>query len=92
MTSTTDLPTVPDMATLNAVIANNIRAERARRKWSQAELGKRLGIPRSSVGDLESGRHKATVDDVVQLCRAFGIGFGKLMDGADNEDIAILMR
>jgi transcriptional regulator with XRE-family HTH domain len=80
------------MATLNATIANNIRAERARRKWSQTELGERIGIPRSSVGDLESGRHKATIEDLVLLCRAFGIGLSKLMDGADSEDIAVLTQ
>jgi hypothetical protein len=49
-------------------------------------------MPRSSIGDLESGRHKATLDDVVLLCRAFGIGLSKLMDGADTDDIAVLTQ
>jgi transcriptional regulator with XRE-family HTH domain len=57
---------------------------------SQAQLGELIGSARSSVGDLESGRHKATADDTVILCRVFGIALVKLMDGADPDDLRAL--
>jgi transcriptional regulator with XRE-family HTH domain len=85
-----NLHTVPRMATIGEVIANNVRAERARRRWSQTQLGDLIGSARSSVGDLESGRHRANADDMVALCRAFGITLAKLMDGADPEDLRTL--
>jgi len=78
------------MATIGEIIANNVRAERARRRWSQTQLGELIGAPRSSVGDLESGRHKATGDDMVALCRAFDITLAKLMDVADADDLRAL--
>ncbi|MBK8078490.1 MAG: helix-turn-helix transcriptional regulator [Kineosporiaceae bacterium] len=56
------------MAPIGDVIAANVRAERARRRWTQAELGERVGWPRSSVSDVESGRRKLTADDLVALC------------------------
>lgn len=75
------------MPTLGAVIARNVRAERARRSWDQPTLGDLLGWGKSTVGDLETGRRKVTADDLGPLCRAFGISLAKLMDGADPEDL-----
>ena len=36
---------------LSEVVAANIRAEAARRGWSQDELGRRMGIARTSVSE-----------------------------------------
>ncbi len=68
------------MAPIGDVIAANVRAERARRRWTQAELGERVGWPRSSVSDVESGRRKLTADDLVALCAAFEVTLIKLAD------------
>ena len=90
MPAAADLRTVPNVATIGEVIANNVRAERARRRWSQTQLGELIGSARSSVGDLESGRHQVNAGDMVALCRAFGITLAKLMDGADPDDLRAL--
>jgi transcriptional regulator with XRE-family HTH domain len=78
------------MARLGDVIAGNVRAERARRGWQQADLASKLGWSRSSVGDLEAGKRRVTANDLTPLCRAFGINFAKLVDGADADDLGAL--
>ena len=78
------------MATIGDVIAANVRGERARRRWDQAQLGAMLGWSRGTVSDLESGRRKVTAADLPGLCRAFGISLARLLDGAEDSDIADL--
>jgi transcriptional regulator with XRE-family HTH domain len=78
------------MPPIGDVIAANVRAERARRRWTQADLGERVGWPRSSVSDVESGRRRVTADDLVALCVAFGVPLLKLADGADPGDLRAL--
>ena len=86
----TPLPTVPMVADLGAVVANNVRAERARRKWRQEDLADRLGWSRGSIGHLESGRRRPSVSDLPQLCRVFDIPMADLFIGADPSDLAAL--
>lgn len=64
----------------------NIRAERARRRWSQAELGDRLGISQRTVSDVENGR-AVTVEELRDLCGVFGVTAAALLAGADPEDL-----
>lgn len=62
-----------------------IRAERARRGWSQEELARRAGVPRSEVSDLELGRRRAFIGDLVPYCEAFGVGLDVLLSGDSTE-------
>jgi transcriptional regulator with XRE-family HTH domain len=78
---------MPDFAD---VIANNVRAERSRRKWRQVDLAERIGWSETTVGDLEQGRRKVWAGDLPLLCRAFGITLAKLADGADPADVEAL--
>lgn len=75
------------MASLGDHIAANVRGERARRKWTQADLAERLGWSRSTVGDVESGRRKVIADDLPALCRAFGMPLSELVRGTDPEHL-----
>ncbi len=86
----TPAPNVPVVADLGAVVANNVRAERARRKWRQEDLADRLGWSRGSIGHLESGRRRPAVSDLPQLCRVFGISMAALFVGADPDDLEAL--
>lgn len=70
---------------LGDVIAAAVRAERARRRWTQADLADRLGWGRSTVADLESGRRSVFADDLPVLCRAFEIPFAELVRGAEAD-------
>ena len=78
------------MPPIGDVIAANVRAERARRRWTQADLGERIGWPRSSISDVESGRRRLTADDLVLLCEVFDIPLVKLADGANARHLKIL--
>jgi transcriptional regulator with XRE-family HTH domain len=78
------------MATLGAVVARNVRAERARLDWDQAQLALALGWSRTTVSNLESGTRTVTLDDVVPLCRALSVTFAQLIDRADPDDLAVL--
>ena len=49
-----------------------LRALRTAAGVSQAELGKRIGLPFQNVSRLESGRHEATVRTVNAYVRALG--------------------
>jgi transcriptional regulator with XRE-family HTH domain len=84
------LPTVPSMPTLGAVIARNVRAERARLGMDQAQLAERLGASRTTVSNLESGQRKVTADDLAPLCRALGVTLSQLIDRAEPEDLQAL--
>jgi putative transcriptional regulator len=84
------IPSVSAVADLGSVVANNVRAERARRKWRQEDLADLLGWSRGSIGHLESGRRRPAVADLPQLCRVFNISMLDLFSGADPEDLAAL--
>jgi transcriptional regulator with XRE-family HTH domain len=76
-------------ADLGEVLAANVRAERARRKWSQRELGDRLGMAQRTVSDLENGR-AVTVPELLALCGVFGVTARQLLTGADPADLRTL--
>jgi transcriptional regulator with XRE-family HTH domain len=78
------------MPALGDVIANNVRAERARRRLTQADLADQMGWPRSSIHDVEAGRRKIGPDDLVALCRVFSVSFADLARGADEGDLRTL--
>jgi transcriptional regulator with XRE-family HTH domain len=75
---------------LGDVIANNVRAERARRRWTQAHLAELVGWPRTAVHEVESGRRKLGPDDLVALCTAFGIPLTELARGGDPAHLTAL--
>jgi transcriptional regulator with XRE-family HTH domain len=78
---------MPDLA---AVVANNIRAERARRGWKQRELADRMGWSIGMVSDTESGQRRIGISDLPKLCRAFEVPLAELIRGASHEDIDAL--
>ena len=78
--------------TLSDVIAGAVRAERARRRWSQAELAERTGMARSTIGDIEQGKRQVTANHLPLFCRALGVPLSVLIDGADQADLDALDR
>lgn len=83
-------PTIPNMPGIGDHLANSIRAERSRRRWSQAEFAEVIGWPKSSVGDIESGRRKLGLDDLAVICRGLGVPLAELLRGADADDLRAL--
>jgi transcriptional regulator with XRE-family HTH domain len=78
------------MPTLSAVAAANIRAERARKKWRQVDLAEALGVSAATVSEMESGKRKVGLDDLIPLCRAFGVDLSVFVRGLSREDLRTL--
>lgn len=75
---------------VDALIAANVRAIRARRQERQEDLAAELGWSRPVVGDLEQGRRRVTVADVIALCRALSVDLHELLRGVDEDDLRVL--
>ncbi len=78
---------MPDLA---AVVASNVRAERARRRWKQRELAALLNWSIGMVSDTESGQRRIGISDLPNFCRAFQVPLSELVKGADPEDLDAL--
>jgi transcriptional regulator with XRE-family HTH domain len=78
------------VASLHDVIANNVRGERARRRWTQVQLAEKLGWAQSSIYDIEVGRRKLTLDDLAALCAVFELPLLELCRGGEDESLRAL--
>ena len=50
---------------------NCLRALRAKRNWSQADLAERLGVSRQSVNAIETGRFDPSLPLAFKLAKLF---------------------
>jgi transcriptional regulator with XRE-family HTH domain len=78
------------MPDLGAVVARNIRAERARQGWRQRDLADRLEWSIGMVSDTESGQRRIGIADMPRFCRALGVPLADLLRGADPDDLRAL--
>ena len=53
-------------------ISRALKVARARYGWSQAELGKRAGLPQAHISGIESGRIVPRFDTLLDLVRILG--------------------
>lgn len=65
-----------------------VRAERARRRMTQAQLAERLGWAPSTLADLEGGRRQVRLDDLPLLCEALDVSLRKLLADAPAAEVA----
>lgn len=52
-------------------LSNNLRAERERLGWTQAELAARIGVSRKTVNTIENGVFTPSTLVALKLARAF---------------------
>jgi putative transcriptional regulator len=52
-------------------VINHLRALRAERKWSQAELANRLNVSRQAVNAIETGKHDPSLPLAFRIARLF---------------------
>jgi transcriptional regulator with XRE-family HTH domain len=57
---------------LPEAMREELRAERQRRGWSQAELGRRVGLPQTHISGIESGKIVPRFDTLLDLVRVLG--------------------
>ena len=49
-----------------------LRQERIKRKWTQKYVAQQIGVTKSAVHDMETGRRKPSYDVLVKLLDLFG--------------------
>ena len=50
---------------------NRLRVLRAERRWSQAELGERVGVSRQAINAVETGKHDPSLGLAFKISRVF---------------------
>ena len=75
---------------IDQLVAENVRAARARRRLRQEDLADEMGWSRPTVSALEAGTRRVTVADAAALCVALGIDLRELLRGADEDVVRAL--
>ncbi len=52
---------------------NNLKVERARKNWTQAELAEKIGISRQAMNAIEAGKFVPSTLLALKMARAFNI-------------------
>ena len=60
-------------------LGERIKSERLKRKVSQEELAEKLGLTRASVINLEKGRHRPSVYQVILISSYFNMDYTGLV-------------
>lgn len=77
---------------MNMSLGNNIYTLRAKADLSQEELAAKLGVSRQSVSKWETDASVPDVDKLIQLSKIFEITLDELVNGAENQQQADIIR
>jgi len=58
---------------LRRIVAENVRIERTRHRWSQEELAEKSQLHRNYVGAIERGTINFGIDSIAKIAKAFGL-------------------
>ena len=61
------------------VVADQLRKQRVKAKFSQDELAKLAGIDRKTINRIENGHFSPTLDTITRLCVVLKITPGNLL-------------
>jgi transcriptional regulator with XRE-family HTH domain len=73
-------------------IASRIRAERALREWSLAELSKRSGVSKAMLSAIERNETSPTAALLVRIASAFGLTLSTLIARAELRGGSLLRK
>lgn len=59
---------------------NTIHILRAEKRWSQAELGERVGVSRQAINAVETGKHDPSLALAFKIAEAFGLRIEDIFD------------
>jgi transcriptional regulator with XRE-family HTH domain len=76
--------------TVKRQMGTRIIQARQGRGWSQAELARRLEVPRDRLGKWERGLSAPGVEDLVTLSEVLAVPFAELMQGRREEEAITL--
>ena len=63
---------------------NRLRVLRAERRWSQEELGMRVGVSRQAINAIETGRFDPSLPLAMKLGRIFDMSVESIFDLEDG--------
>lgn len=61
-------------------MTNRLRALRAERGWSQADLAEKLEVSRQSVNAIETGKYDPSLPLAFRIARLFGMGIEEIFE------------
>lgn len=67
-----------------AAVAETIRAERAAKRMSQAEVAAKAGIPRVTYIRYETGERRPNMVQVIQIAEALGLSIGAFVSRVEH--------
>jgi transcriptional regulator with XRE-family HTH domain len=73
-----------DESTIYAVLGELVREHREGQGMSQGALGKRIGLSRASVANIESGRQRIPLHHLYRMADALGVRAHTLLPDLDD--------
>ncbi|GAB43819.1 putative Xre family DNA-binding protein [Gordonia terrae NBRC 100016] len=73
-------------------LGRGIRARRVELGWSQAELGRRVGVSASAISQMERGRLGLSLETAIEVADRLGIDFDELLRGPGTDHIVVEER
>ncbi len=70
---------LPEIESFYSDLGEKIKVERLRQRISQEELANYIGLTRASIINLEKGRHRPSVYQIIQISTMFNIDYTKLI-------------
>lgn len=67
------------MDAIHAEIGERVRLGRKRLKLSQCEFALRMGLSRTSISNIESGRQMLTVENILKLTKMFSCSADEIL-------------
>ena len=74
---------------IEAVTRARLRALRTRLGWSLDDLAERANLSASTISRIETGKRSISLDVLVPLSRALGVGVDVLLEAEDDSDVVI---
>lgn len=73
-------------------LENRIRVYRAERRWSQAELARRIGVSRKTISTIEVGRFVPSTIIALLIAREFETSVEQIFSIADPSERSLNPR
>lgn len=67
-------------------LANRIINLRESKDWTQTELGKKIGLEKSTMSKIENGSRKVTTDELRQLAKVFDVSTDYLLGNTSKKN------
>ena len=67
------------------MLKNRIKALRSKKKWTQAELAKKLNVSQQTIGSWEVGRAEPNSEALISLAKLFGVSTDYLLNGTESK-------